>query len=237
MIAPRILTGLLVLAWASPEGRTQTPVHCPGSYPGDLTVTTCRFSESQRLDAFVNNSLTDQAILGAALSALISQAQRSPHEWPRTWEGFGQRTGVRYGQSVTKGAVEFALGTLFREDPRHVRYADDPLVLKSAKDKGQAVQPAVSRRIGHALLDSVTVRHSRDDGLGTRLPAFSRFGGAFASGYVGRYWYPASVNTPSDIAVRSSSAFAGTFTSSFYNEFKPEVGRLLGWMFKRGKTK
>ncbi len=236
MKAGKFLTCVLFLAGAL-EGQTPTHVHCPGSYPGDLTVITCRFTEAQRLEAFVNNSLTDQAILGAALSALVAQAQRSPHEWARTWEGYGQRVGVRYGQSATKGAVEFALGTLLREDPRHIRYVDDPQVLQAAEKSHQPIQARISKRIEHALIDSVTVRRNQADGLGSRMPAISRFAGAFASGYVGRYWYPPSATGPSDIAVRSASAFAGTFTSSFYNEFKPEVGRLLGSLLKRGKTK
>ena len=236
MTARKLLTCAWFVAGAL-YGQTPTHVHCPGSYPGDLTVVTCRFTEAQRFEAFVNNSLTDQAMLGAALSALLAQAQRPPHEWPRTWEGFGERVGVRYGQSATKGAVEFALGTLLREDPRHVRYMDDPQVLEAAEKSHKPMQAGIGRRIGHAMIDSVTVRRNQADGLGSRMPAISRFAGAFASGYVGRYWYPPSAAGPSDIAVRSASAFAGTFTSSFYNEFKPEVGRLLGSIFKRGKTK
>jgi hypothetical protein len=106
-------------------------------------------------------------------------------------------------------------------------YASDPRVKK----------PAITgRRIGHAFMDFLTVRRSSQDGAGRALPNIPLFAGAAASGLVGNLWYPASVTTPGQTAMRASGSLATALGASFYTEFSPEIGRLLGAIAKRGKT-
>ena len=126
---------------------------------------------------------------------------------------------------MAKGLATFTVGAALRDDPRHIRYAADPLI----ESKKTGIRP----RIGHAFMDWVTVRRSQADGAGRRLPNLSLFAGAAASGFVGNAWYPDSKATPGQAAIRASNSLATALASSFYTEFQPEIGRLLGGIFKR----
>lgn len=208
---------------------------CPGGFAGDLTVKDCTFSMSTRFEKLVAGSMTDQAILGAVLNGAIAELRQDPAEWKRSWKGMGQRVGSRYAQGIAKGSTEFLVGAALREDPRPIRCADDPkLVAKMATDREGEYSCGVWKRIGHAMMDSVTVRRSQEDGQGGRRPAFSRFAGAYASGFTGYAYLPDHLNTPGEASKRAANAFVGTIASSFYHEFTPEVNRLLGILFKRG---
>jgi hypothetical protein len=175
----------------------------------------------------VAGSLTDQAMLGAIVFSGMAQIRNDPAEWRRSWEGFGYRVGSRYAQNLTKGLTEFGIGEAMRTDPRHVSYASDPRTTKL---------PTTGRRIGHAFLDFLTVRRSSVAGDGSRLPNVPLFAGATASGLVGNLWYPDSATGPRQIAFRAGGSIATAIGASFYTEFSPEIGRVLGGIFKRGRT-
>jgi hypothetical protein len=180
-----------------------------------------------RAEGFVSSSLTDQAALGALFFGFIAQWQNSPREWHRDWTGFGDRVGSRYAQNMAKGLAELTFGSLLRDDPRHISYASDPRICASQRKTG------ISPRVGHAFMDFFTVRRSSKKGTGRRIPNISLFAGAAASGFVGNAWYPPSQATAGQAVIRASYSLGTALFSSFYTEFKPEVGRLLGAMFKR----
>jgi hypothetical protein len=213
------------------------PVACPGTFPTDLTVVSCTYTKQMRWERFISGSVTDQSILSAALYSVVAQMQQSPSEWGRNWEGYGRRVGSRYTQAVAKGAAEAVVGWAVHDDPRHIRYADEPQRVRAAQStsRTESAHPGWAR-FGHALLDTVTVRIATQDGTGRRIPAVSRFVGDFASAYGGYGWYPARENTFQKAGQRAAYSFGASFVPSFYTEYKPEVGRLLGAMFKRGKT-
>lgn len=223
---------------------------CPGGFPTDLSVTSCRYTLGMRRDAFIKNSLTDKAILGAVVFGLGAQIVESPGEWKRTWEGYGKRVGVRYNQAVAAGTAQFLAGFIMNDDPRHISYRNDPhlhaerLAAISKKKRGEATavdpyaeQPhaTVGKRIGHAFFDSLTVRRSSMDGNGPRMPALSRFVGAYASAYGGYAWYAGPENTPKNASLRAAQAFGTDVGASFYTEFEPDIAKLLGAIFKRGR--
>jgi hypothetical protein len=203
---------------------------CPGDPPANLTSVDCNFTHGQRVTNLVTGSLTDQAILSAVVFGAFAHVRNNPKEWSRDPAGFGYRVGSRYAQGLSRGIVEFGFGELMRTDPRHVSYASDPRVQRSQK------QPTTGRRIGHAFMDFLTVRRSAVDGGGRPLPNLPLFAGAAASGLVGNLWYPDSQTTASQTAWRASGSLATALGASFYTEFSPEIGRLLGAITKRGKT-
>jgi hypothetical protein len=230
--------------------KTGTPLVCPGGFPTDLSVTNCLYTPGMRGNAFIENSLTDKSILEAVVFGGGAQVVQSPGEWKRTWDGYGRRVGVRYNQAVAKGAAEFLTGALMQDDPRNVSYRNDPRVAaqrtlaiqKLNKGESPDFDPysedphaALAKRIGHAFFDSVTVRRSSLDGNGRRLPAMSRFVGAFASAYGGYAWYPGPENTFKNASLRAAQSFGTDVGASFYTEFEPDVARLLGAIFKRGR--
>ncbi len=200
---------------------------CPGDPAGNLASTDCSFTLGLRVKSFVEGSVTDQAMLGAIVFSAVAQARNDPHEWGRGWDAFGMRVGSRYAQTVTKGVAQFVSGAALGVDPRHVSYLSDPLV---------HLPPTTGRRIGHAFMDFLTVRRSAVDGAGTRLPNIPVFAGSASSAFVGDLWYPRSARSGGQVALRAGGSLATALGASFYNEFSPDIGRLLGALVKRGGT-
>lgn len=216
---------------------------CPGMPAGDLSQTDCSFTPSLRLEQFVTTSVTDQAMLGAAFFGLMAQFQNNPAEWGRGWEGYGYRVGTRYAQGLAKGLTNYTIGAIMHDDPRNITYASDPAYCLPGPNGNlpgppckHVRQTGVSPRIRHVFLNWIAVRHSNVLGDGKRLPNVPLFAGAAASGFVGYAWYPDHLATPQQAGLRASYSLATALGSSFYNEFQPEIGRLLGAIFRRGST-
>lgn len=232
---------------------------CPGAFPTDLTQTlNCSYTPKQRFVDFVTGSVTDQAVLGAAVFGLGAQIIESPSEWKRTWWGYGMRVGSRYTQAVGKGAAQYLVGSILHDDPRFLAYRDDPGVIKKRQEAvykltehkapglvaSEAQPPAAQdlealqhdgwQRFGHVWWDVITVRHSTKEGDGQRIPALSRFAGEFGGAYAGYPWYPAAENTFPQVGQRAAGAFGTAVLQSFYTEYKPEITNLLGAIFRRG---
>jgi hypothetical protein len=211
--------------------------NCPGDPPANLGSFDCRFTARDRFQQLVAGSVTDQALLGATFFGAVAQLRKDPNEWKQDWGGFGYRVGSRYAQNAAKGLTEYTFGAAMYADPRHVSYASDPLVSwKPCAGGADSCQPAIRARIGHAFLDWLTVRKSSEDGRGRRLPNLPLFSGAAASGFVGNAWYPDRLATPGEAGIRGSQSLATALASSFYTEFKPEVGQAISVIFKRGRT-
>jgi hypothetical protein len=209
---------------------------CPGDPPGNLASVDCRFTMPMRIATFFGTSVTDQAVLGAAFFGVVAHVRKSPPEWNRDWDGLGRRIGSRYGQNLAKGAavlgVDAGIRLIFGRgtDPRHVSYAADPLIMHTATSGGPWA------RVGHATMDWATVRLSAQKADGRRVPNLPLLAGAIASGYTGNLWYPDRLTTSSETAKRVGSSLGTALFASFYNEFQPEIGRVLGRMFRRGAT-
>jgi hypothetical protein len=212
----------------SPMQASLGRVTCPGDPPGNLASLDCFYTTAMRVDRFLGESVTDQAVLGATFFGLVAQVRKSPPEWGRDWEGFGRRVGTRYGQNVAKGATAFAVGALMQVDPRLVSYAADPLIDRTRRTGGAWT------RVGHAVMDWATVRRSARDGGGRRLPNLPLFAGATVSGLAGNLWYPDRLTTSSQTAKRIGGSLGTALFASFYNEFEPELGRVLGRLVRRG---
>jgi hypothetical protein len=220
---------------------------CPGGFPTDITVSNCEFTQQLRVQQWVTVSFTDQAILGAVVYGAGAQIIKSPGEWGRTWLGYGDRVGVRYTQGAARGTAEYIVGNLMRDDPRHVAFKDDPhehygTKITACTAQGIAnpkVNPVATnliwKRIGHAFLDSVTVRRSNVCGNGKRWPALDRLAGVAAGAYGGYGWYPRAENTLANAANRAGMSYGSTVVGSFYTEFSPEISLLLTRMFSGGK--
>jgi hypothetical protein len=200
-------------------------VVCPGDPSGNLASVDCNYTMTLRLTDFVSGSVTDQALLGAVFFGSVAELRKDPPEWKRNWSGYGYRVGSRYAQNLSKGLTEFTFGVIMRTDPRHVSYASDPRI--------KVHKSGVVPRIGHAFADWATVRRTSEKGDGIPLPNLPLFAGAAASGFVGNAWYPDRLSTPGQALLRGSSSLGTALASSFYTEFSPEIGRMLGAIFKR----
>lgn len=183
-----------------------------------------------------------------ASATFFGQTIPTPGEWARTWNNYGLRIGADYTGAAARGTTEFLIGNLISDDPRHIRYKDDPRTHYGTKLVGCSAdrltlinyppQKGVAfRRFGHALLDSVTVRHSSACGNGTVLPAVDRLGGIWASAYASSGWYPAQENRLPNVATRAAISYGITLGGSFYNEYSPEITSGLMWLFGDHKGK
>jgi hypothetical protein len=213
-------------------------VTCPGDPPGNLASLNCFYTERMRFDHFLGASVTDQAVLGATFWGLVAHVRDSPPEWDQGWDGFGRRVGTRYAQNFAKGATVLAVGMLMRSDPRHVSYASDPLIDKAQRARAVSARRhrsgRVWTRVGHAVMDWATVRQSAKNGDGARRPNLPLFAGAAASGFTGNIWSPERLTTPSETMKRIGGSLGTALFASFYNEFSPEIGRVLGRLTRRG---
>ncbi len=202
---------------------------CPGDPPNNLAAFDCSFTKMQRLDHYVASSITDQAILGAAFAGAFAHLRKDPQEWRKDWGGYSRRVGIRYERKVLGGAAQYAVGALMGTDPRHVTYAADPLITRRRGGAGP--------RISHALMDWVTVRKSAADAKGKRRPNLPLFAAALANGFAGNLWQPKREATVAKSLRRSTGPLQTALLGSFYNEFSPEVGRMLATLVKRRPRK
>jgi hypothetical protein len=220
---------------------------CPGSFPSDLTVVNCRYQVRQRLEQFLTTGITDQAMLESVTGSLFTQLLKTPGEWPRTWKYYGYRVGASYAQSVGNASAQFIVGAILQDDPRHVSCSSDPLLFHSESTADKPFTCSKWHRFGHALLDSVSVRHSNsgtltpqtqvDLGLALsiedarkkykshyhRLPALSRLVGAYAGAYAQYPWEPGHSNKFGAVSQRAALSFAPTFLGSFYTEYGTSI--------------
>src|SRR2546423_1382223 len=69
---------------------------------------------------FKNKIRWKDSLIKTAIGASWAEARNSPHEWNRTWAGFGKRAASSYGQRLIKGATELAVSsTVTHEDLRY----------------------------------------------------------------------------------------------------------------------
>ena len=69
---------------------------------------------------FKNKIRWKDSLIKTMIGASWAEARNSPHEWNRTWAGFGKRAASSYGQRLIKGATELGVSsTLTHEDLRY----------------------------------------------------------------------------------------------------------------------
>jgi hypothetical protein len=227
-----------------PGARVEPPVGIGDDICNALPANSYRMQEQaaplsfrQKASYFAQNKIfSGSAVFGAAFMGAIAQARHDPPQWPQGAEGFGDRFGTRYAQSLTKSTAEFLFG--FREDPR----SNPPPQPRIFKDGAWRPNPNIhshrhsnakfGERLGRALLGVVWTHYdSGRDGI-----AFSRVGGAFASGVIGIAWTPEPTNTWGQVGTRTASAFGGYAAGAVFHEFQPEVTKILARLTGQGKT-
>jgi hypothetical protein len=209
------------------QGKLTVPrFNCPGDPPGNLAAFDCSFTMGRRVEHFITSSITDQAVLGAVITGLFAHLRDDPPEWDTGLDGFGRRVGSRYERRIVGGLAELAVGAIMQSDPRHVTYASDPLITNPRGGPGA--------RIRHAVVDWLTVRRSAQDAKGRHLPNLPLLASAVANGLAGQTWYPKRLRTGAEVLQRAAGPLQTALLGSFYAEFSPEIGRMLGAMFRRG---
>jgi hypothetical protein len=146
---------------------------------------------------------SEGALIKTGIGALWGEANNSPHEWGRTWEGLGKRVASSYGQRAIKGVVEFSAAEAFTHEDLRYR--------KSGID-------GTLPRIKYALVHTFWVPH--DVGYGYTF-ATGRVTGAFVAGQVARTWMPDRVATFGAGAQRMGFSLALDAGMNVLREFWP----------------
>jgi hypothetical protein len=143
-----------------------------GSRKAPLDLTYHRPTEKTKLRNYLFDTFGPYPIAGAAILGAINQADKTPPEWGQGSKAFGERTGSDFGIAMVTTTTRYTLAKAFREDTLYYRC-----------DCG-----GVFRRLGHAVISTVTARRGDDGHRSLSFPAvIAPYAGTMTAVYG---WYP-----------------------------------------------
>jgi hypothetical protein len=142
------------------------------------------------------------------LAAAWQTAFNTPEEWGRGWSGFGKRYAQREADVAISNTIEGGLGALWGEDPRYIPSA----------------RKGIWPRARYALKTSVLAQ-GRD---GRLRPAWARYAGNTLNNLIENSWLPPSQTSAGQTALRSGMGIVTRMGGNLWDEFWPDVVRLLG---------
>jgi hypothetical protein len=168
-----ILAALLVPAKAqslvAPEDSSGT-VASPIPAQPDLPYT--RPTQATKLHNYYFDAFGPYPIVGAALTAGISQVSNGIPEWKQGAEGYGKRIGSDFGIAAISTTTRYALSEAFKEDALYYR----------------CECTGVLPRLKHAMASTFTARRGSDGHTVFSIPALvAPYAGTMAAVYG---WYP-----------------------------------------------
>jgi hypothetical protein len=138
--------------------------------PLDLTYR--RPTDKTKLRNYLFDTFGPYAIVGSGILGAINQADKTPPEWGQGASAYGERVGSDFGIAMVTTTTRYALAAAFREDTLYYR----------CECKG------VFRRLGHAVISTVTARYGEDGRRRLSFPALiAPYAGTMTAAYG---WYP-----------------------------------------------
>ena len=183
-----------------------SPVHTEGqnAFPNAPSATrpspdSMTFDE--RLRYYGRSLVNPYSYLGAPFSAAIGQWENEPPEWGQGAKGYFHRFGSGVGRHIISETIRFGLAAA---DGESVRY-----------------HPAQSSGVWNRGLHAVSETFTSRTAGGTRIPAFSRFAGAYGAAVFSNLWYPTSRTTTGYVVRRGSTALGSSVVLHIIEEFFP----------------
>jgi hypothetical protein len=164
-------------------------------------------SPRQRLHWFVTSTIGPPHLAGEVFVSACGTAFDRPAEYGPHWGGFADRFGVGMAGSVTGSAIEASAGLVLREDPRYFRVPDQPF----------------RARVGNVVRLTFAAR----GGDGAFKPAYARYMAILGSNFVSNTWRVGSEAHTQDALLRASNGFAGRMAANAFEEFWPDVKRVV----------
>jgi hypothetical protein len=131
-----------------------------------------RPTEKTKLRNYFFDTFGPYPIAGAAITAGINQADKTPPEWGQGAGAYGERVGSNFGIAMVTTTTRYALAKAFREDTLYYRCECN----------------GVFRRLGHAVISTVTARRGDDGHRRFSFPALiAPYAGTMTAVYG---WYP-----------------------------------------------
>jgi hypothetical protein len=162
----------------------------------------------QRLIWFVRSTGgVESLLLAGPISAGWGTAFHHPPEYNTSWEGFGQRYGMRLTGVSTGNAMEATLGAIWGEDPRYFRTEGQPF----------------KKRVVNIV--DLTFRAYRDDGQ--RHIAYARLAGNVGNNFLSNTWRVPSQDTWQNSSIRVLEGIGGKAVGNAAYEFFPQLFKWL----------
>jgi hypothetical protein len=168
-LAP-IAKAQLIADAASSSGSAASP--SIGTTRPQVNLAYIRPTERTKVRSFFFDTFGPYPIAGAAILGGINQADKTPPEWGGGAAAYGERVGSDFGIAMVTTTTRYALAEAFREDTLYYR----------CECKG------VLRRLGHAMISTVTARRGEDGDRHLSFPALiAPYAGTMTAVYG---WYP-----------------------------------------------
>jgi hypothetical protein len=158
----------------------------------------------QRFKWFAGFTFGPEALLGEAFNAGVGTWEDRPHEYGRSWTGFGERFGVGLSGDVVSNGVEAGLGAIWNEDPRYFR---------------EGTEKPVTSRMGNVFKMTFLAYDSHGD----VMPAYARYIAVPGSNFLSNEWRVQSEANVSSALLRTGLGFLGRMGSNAFTEFWPDV--------------
>jgi len=146
--------------------------------------------------------LQSNSIIAPGVGATFGQLQNSPQEWGPGGAIYARRVADGISRQAVAESIRFGLAAFDGEDPRYHR----------------SEESGFFSRTRHVLVESFTSQTAD----GGRMPAFSKFAGAYGSAFLSTAWHPEARYDPNWALRRGSSAFAAGVGLQLVQEFIPQ---------------
>jgi hypothetical protein len=197
--------GLPAAAWCQDADAEHTDQAAEKPLSADAYVP---ITPGQRVSWIVNGTIGPESLfIIGPLAAAWQTAFNQPEEWGRGWSGFGKRYLQREADVAISNTIEAGLGSLWGEEPRYIPSA----------------RKGIWPRARYALKTSVLAQ-GRD---GRLRPAWARYAGNTLNNLIENSWLPPSQTTATQTAVRSGMGILTRMGGNLWDEFWPDVVRLL----------
>jgi hypothetical protein len=185
-------------------------VHPSRYKPG---VFLCSLETKDKFVLFLQDSLNPVAFLGTGFNAGLDQASDRDHAFGQGTKGYAKRFGASFAdQASSKFFKDFALPTLFSEDPRYYRMA-----------RGR-----FGKRLLHAVGHSF-IAYRVD---GTRMFNSSEWLGTTSAVVLSNAYHPGNERGAGPVAKNVGLAVLQDMGFDVLREFWPEVSRRLNLPFR-----
>ncbi len=172
-------------------GNTVSPLPdkpLPQSEPGYRRPT-----EKAKLRSYLFDTFGPYPVVGAAILGGIDQANKVPPDWGQGAGAYGDRVASDFGIELVTTTTRYALAEVLREDTLYYR----------------CECAGVFRRMGHAVISTVTARHGAE---GYRRLSFAAVVAPYAGTMTAVYgWYPSRYGAKDAVRMGTYDllAFAG----------------------------
>ena len=163
-------------------------------------------SAGQRIVWITSTTVGPKNIAAGVFVAGIQTGRNEPEAYGPHWDGYGKRYGARLIAGGTSNALEAGFGSLWGEDPRYFRAAEQPL----------------KARLGHVVKMAFVTHNS----LGDPQPAYARYLAVPGGILVTNTWRPNSPSTVRHVSYQIGISFLSRMAGNAFSEFLPDLGKL-----------